>query len=126
MDVIYLEDLAFFAYHGLYEEESRLGQRFHVDLACWMDLGPASREDDYALTVCYGTLTKVIEGVVTGSRFKLIERLAGAIAEAVLAADPRIDKVRIRVHKPGAPLPISSGRASVEIERSRPAEQQPA
>ncbi|NBN77537.1 dihydroneopterin aldolase [Microvirga tunisiensis] len=119
MDVIFLEDLAFFAYHGLYEEEARLGQRFHVDLACWLDLGPASREDDYALTVCYGTLTRTVETVVTGSRFKLIERLAGAIADAVLAADPRIDRVRVRVHKPGAPLPVASGRASVQIERAR-------
>lgn len=119
MDAIHLEDLAFYAYHGLYEEEMRLGQRFIVDMSCWLDLGPASREDEYDMTVCYGMLVKTIEGVVLNNRFNLIERLAGAIIEAVLAADSRIEKVRVRVHKPGAPLPIAQGRASVELERTR-------
>ncbi|MBA5777948.1 dihydroneopterin aldolase [Stappia sp. F7233] len=119
MDAIHLEDLAFYAFHGLHEEEARLGQRFHVDLTCWLDLDKASRTDEYADTVCYGSLTKAVEETVTKSRFYLIERLAGAIAETVLAADARIQKVRVRVHKPGAPLPIASGRVSVEITRER-------
>jgi dihydroneopterin aldolase len=119
MDVIHLEDLAFYAYHGLYEEEIRLGQRFIVSMSCWLDLELASSQDDYSLTVCYGMLVKTIEGVVLNSRFDLIESLAGAIIKAVLAADSRIEKVRVRVHKPGAPLPIAQGRASVELERTR-------
>ncbi|WP_108659861.1 dihydroneopterin aldolase [Acuticoccus kandeliae] len=121
MDAIYLDDLAFYAFHGVFDEESRLGQRFVVDLVCWLDLGPASREDAYALTVDYGTITEAVGRVVTQSRFKLIERLAGAIAEAVFATDARIEKVKVRVHKPGAPIPIASGRVSVEIVRDRPA-----
>lgn len=120
MDAIYLEDMAFYAYHGLHEEEARLGQRFHVDLTCWLDLSEASRTDDYSSTVCYGSLAKTVEAAVTNSRFYLIERLAGAIAEAVFAADGRIEKVRVKVHKPGAPLPIAAGRVSVEITRDRP------
>ncbi|MHC5653073.1 dihydroneopterin aldolase [Stappia sp.] len=119
MDTIHLEDLAYFAFHGLHDEEARLGQRFIVDLTCWVDLGPASRTDKYADTVCYATLTRAIENVVTTARFNLIERLAGAIAEAVFATDERIERLRVRVHKPGAPLPIASGRVSVEITRSR-------
>nr|WP_255720704.1 dihydroneopterin aldolase [Acuticoccus kalidii] len=114
-----MEDLAFYAFHGLYDEEARLGQRFHVDLTCWLDLGPASRSDDYGHTVDYGAITSAIERVVTTSRFRLIERLAGAIAEATFAVDGRIERVRVRVHKPGAPLPIAAGRVSVEIERDR-------
>lgn len=121
MDAIHLQDLAFYAFHGLHEEEARLGQRFIVDLTCRLDLTAPSLSDRYEETVCYATLTRTIEKVVTGSRFKLIERLAGAIAEAVLAADERIREISVRVHKPGAPLPIAAGRVSVAITRTRTA-----
>ena len=119
MDAIHLEDLAFYAYHGVHDEEARLGQRFHIDLSCDIDLAKVSRSDAYADTVCYGLLVKTVEDVVTKSRFRLIEKLAGAIADSVLDADARITKVRVRVHKPGAPLPIASGRVSVELTRVR-------
>ena len=122
MDAIYLEDLSFYAYHGVFAEEAKLGQRFVVDLTCWLDLQDASRTDDYACTVSYDHLTQAVEKVVTTSRFKLIERLAGAISEAVFAVDARIEEVKVRVHKPGAPLPIASGNVSVEITRKRPQE----
>ena len=118
MDRIILEDLIFFAYHGVLEEEAHLGQRFHVDLTIWTDLSDAGRSDNYDDAICYAQVTRKVEEVVTGQRFKLIERLAQAIAEAVLD-DARIDKVAVRVHKPGAPLPIATGRVSVAIERSR-------
>ncbi len=120
MDFIVLQDLAFYAFHGLHEEEARLGQRFHVDLECGLDLSQASQTDEMQTSVCYASLAKAVEDVVTRSRFYLIERLAGAIAEAVFSLDRRILSVKVRVHKPGAPLPLSAGKVSVEINRKRP------
>ncbi|WP_417671518.1 dihydroneopterin aldolase [Roseibium sp.] len=120
MDAIHLEDLSFFAYHGVYDEEAKLGQRFHVDLTCWLDLSAACDSDDYDQTVCYGSLAKAVETAVTSTRFKLIERLASAVCEALFDTDKKIARVRVRIHKPGAPLPIATGRVSVEITRDRP------
>ncbi|MEJ8476630.1 dihydroneopterin aldolase [Roseibium algae] len=120
MDAIHLEDLSFFAYHGLYDEEARLGQRFHVDLTCWLDLSAAGESDEYEQTVCYATLVKAVEDTVTNTRFKLIERLATAVCTAVFETDPRIQKTKVRIHKPGAPLPIPTGKVSVEMTRERP------
>lgn len=120
MDAIHLEGLSFYAYHGVYDEEAKLGQRFVVDLTCHLDLTEASLKDDLALTACYATLAKTVEGVVTNARYFLIERLAGAIAESVFAAEPRIERLTVRVHKPGAPLPVAAGRVYVEISRERP------
>ncbi|MBO6756210.1 MAG: dihydroneopterin aldolase [Roseibium sp.] len=121
MDAIHLNGLVFHAYHSVHDEEARLGQRFHVDLTCWLDLGPASHSDRYSDTVCYASLAKRVEEVVTGTRYHLIERLAGAVADALFDTDSRIQKVRVRIHKPGAPLPIASGQVSVEILRNKPA-----
>lgn len=120
MDAIHLEDLVFYAFHGVFEEETRLGQRFHVDLTCWLDLSLASQTDDYTDTVCYGALTKAVETAVTQTRFKLIERLAAAVADAIFDVDERIQRARVRIHKPGAPLPIATGKVSVEVMRDRP------
>ncbi|WP_346895140.1 dihydroneopterin aldolase [uncultured Roseibium sp.] len=119
MDAIHLEDLAFFAYHGLYEEEAKLGQRFHVDLTCWVDLQKVCETDEYADTVCYASLLKTVETAVTETRFKMIERLAARVIEAVFDADVRIQRVRIRIHKPSAPLPVPTGKVSVELLRDR-------
>ncbi|MDX5594504.1 dihydroneopterin aldolase [Pseudovibrio sp. SPO723] len=119
MDAIHLEGLSFFAFHGLYEEEAKLGQRFVVDLTCWADLTAASMSDQYEDTICYGTLAKTVEQVVTQTRFNLIERLAGAVCEAVLEQDLRIARVRVRVSKPSAPVPVHAGSFSVEITRDR-------
>ncbi|MEP3277144.1 MAG: dihydroneopterin aldolase [Stappiaceae bacterium] len=122
MDFIVLENLTFYAFHGLHEEEARLGQRFHIDLECGLDLTEASETDDMKTSVCYASLTKSVEDVVTKSRFYLIERLAGAIAEAAFAVDRKILTVKVRVHKPGAPLPLAAGRVSVQITRKRPSD----
>ena len=119
MERIILEDLAFFAFHGVLDEEASLGQRFHVDLTVWADLSKAVDSDQYADTICYASLVKTVEQVVTGGRFNLIERLAGAIADAVLDYDTRVETVEIRVHKPGAPLPLSTGQVSIALKRSR-------
>lgn len=119
MDAIHLEDLAFFAYHGLYDEEAKLGQRFHVDLTCWLDLQKVCETDEYADTVCYASLLKTVETAVTETRFKMIERLAAQVIEAVFESDVRIQRVRIRIHKPSAPLPVPTGKVSVELLRDR-------
>ncbi|MTI16417.1 dihydroneopterin aldolase [Rhodobacteraceae bacterium RKSG542] len=120
MDAIHLTNLSFFARHGLYEEEAKLGQRFEVDLSCYADLTEASISDDYAQTICYGSIAETVERVVTQERFNLIERLAGAICEAVFQLDKRIATVKITVRKPGAPVPVHAGMFSVELTRHRP------
>ncbi|MBO0344788.1 dihydroneopterin aldolase [Roseibium limicola] len=121
MDAIHLNDLAFFAYHGVFDEEARLGQRFLVDLTCWLDLSLPGQTDAYEDTVCYASLVKAAEAAVTGNRVQLLEKLAQIIADAIFDADERIARVSIKVRKPGAPLPIAVGTVSVEITRDRPA-----
>jgi len=37
------------------------------------------------------------------ANYKLLERAAGAVADAVLAAFPRISAIKVTVHKPHAP-----------------------
>ena len=119
MDHIIINDLVFFAYHGAFEEEQRLGQRFHIDLSCGLDLSKVSQSDELKDTICYTKLVETVERVVSNYQFKLIERLAGSILDEIFKLDPRIKKLKIRIHKPSAPLPRSTGNISVELTRVR-------
>ncbi|SNY93976.1 dihydroneopterin aldolase [Cohaesibacter sp. ES.047] len=119
MDRIILRDLAFFAYHGVYEEEARLGQRFYFDLDCYLDLKPAGLSDDEDQTVRYDHIAQEVERIVTTKRFKLIEALAEQVAQALLIRFPKIQSVQVKLRKPEAPVPAIVKDIAVEITRSR-------
>jgi dihydroneopterin aldolase len=119
-DTIILAGMAFFAYHGVHDEEAKLGQRFDVDVAVDVDLAPAGASDDYADTVGYDRLHHAVEDVVVrGPRLNLIEALADRIARAVLAEFDRISGVAVTVRKPGAPVPGIFDHVAVTVRRAR-------
>jgi dihydroneopterin aldolase len=51
----------------------------------------------------------------------LLERAAGAVADAILAAFPRIGSVKVTVHKPHAPIAAIFEDVGVVLTRSRQA-----
>lgn len=118
-DRILVQRIAVFAYHGLLEEEARIGQRFYISLECRLDLAPAGRSDDVARTVSYADLTEIATRIATGQRFALIEALAEAIAAEILARHAAVDGVSVRVDKPSAPVPAVIEGVAIEIHRSR-------
>ena len=105
MYVIRMKNCAFFARHGVLDEEERLGQRFYVDAALTVDPGRALVEDSIEDTVNYGIAFTVIEEIITGHRRLLIESLAREVARALTARFPQIKKAEITVRKPNAPVP---------------------
>jgi dihydroneopterin aldolase len=94
------------ATHGVLPEEKVEPQPFEVDVVLHADLRAAAASDDLSRTVDYGSLMALVGEVVAGPSFDLIEALAGAIADRVLAAtDPAVvGSVEVRVRKPEAPL----------------------
>lgn len=120
-DRILIRDLWFFAHHGVFKEETRLGQRFGIDLVLEVDLARAGASDDVVDTVHYGQAIAAVEAVVTGPPFKLLEALAEAVAQRLFQDFPAIAALSVKVTKPGAPVPSPTGLIAVEIERRRPA-----
>lgn len=117
-DEITLTGLRVFGHHGVYDEERRVGQDFVVDVTLRLDTRPAAATDDVADTVHYGELAEQIAAIVGGEPVDLLETLAARIADQVLTAE-RIDTVRVTVHKPFAPIPLSFTDVTVTIERAR-------
>ncbi|WP_194409657.1 dihydroneopterin aldolase [Microbacterium cremeum] len=119
-DEIALTGLRVFGRHGVYEQERRDGQDFVIDLVLGLDTRPAAASDDVADTVHYGELAEQVAQIVAGDPVDLLETLADRIARRVLD-DARVDTVRVTVHKPDAPIPLTFADVAVTIERTRAA-----
>ena len=105
MYIIRLKNCAFFARHGVLDEEERLGQRFYLDAELEVSLSTAIEADAIEETVDYGIVFLEIEKVVRGRRRYLIEALALDVAKALCNRFSQIDRARITVRKPNAPVP---------------------
>jgi 7,8-dihydroneopterin aldolase/epimerase/oxygenase len=121
-DRIFFRGITLFGRHGVFAEEQTLGQRFVVDLDCWLDLRPAGASDRTADTVNYTRIYEAVRAAVEDERFALIEALAQRIAARILAAFPPIASVRVEVRKPSAPIQGHFDTVGVEITRTREAE----
>ena len=104
MYVIRMKNCAFFARHGVHDEEEALGQRFYVDAALTVEPGQALVDDSIEGTVNYGVAFAVIEKIITGKRRFLIEALALDVAKALVKRYPQISRAEITVRKPNAPV----------------------
>jgi 7,8-dihydroneopterin aldolase/epimerase/oxygenase len=105
MYLIRMKNCAFFARHGVHDEEEMLGQRFYVDAELTVEPGAALDDDEIEATVDYGVAFGVIEKIVTGRRRFLIEALALDVARALTARYPQIKRADITIRKPNAPVP---------------------
>lgn len=118
-DQIFIKGLVIHAHHGVMEHESQVGQRFVIDLDLTCDLAAAAASDHLADTVSYAAIAAETERAFTTRSFKLLEAAAGAVAEAVLAAFPKIRTVKVTVHKPHAPIAAIFDDVGVVLTRGR-------
>lgn len=118
-DEISLTGLRVRGFHGVYPDERRDGQDFVVDAVLALDTRLAAGSDDVADTVHYGQLAQALAAVVSGDPVDLLETLAQRLADVCLA-DARVLSVRLTVHKPQAPIPLTFSDVAVCISRSQP------
>lgn len=116
-DRIDLVGITGYGYHGFYPAERRQGQRFVVDLRCWLDLSPAAATDDLAETIDYAGLVAAVVGDIEGEPVDLLETLATRIADRCLH-DRRVRQVAVTVHKPDVQMPVPVADVAVTVQRS--------
>ena len=101
MDQIHIEDLLLRTVIGINEEERRDRQDVLINLVLDVDMRMAGESDDMDHAVNYRTLTKRVIQLVETARFYLVEKMAAEIA-AICLDDPRVQRARVTVEKPGA------------------------
>jgi len=119
-DRITLRGMRFLGRHGVELEERLEPQPFEVDVILRADLSRPAASDELADTIDYSGVFTVVQGIVEGQSFRLIEALAGSIADALLA-DELITDVEVAVRKPKAPLPGAFETVETRLRRRRDA-----
>ncbi|WP_454054008.1 2-amino-4-hydroxy-6-hydroxymethyldihydropteridine diphosphokinase [Clostridium sp. Marseille-Q7071] len=117
MDKMYIKDLEIFANHGYFQEEKKLGQKFILSFELDLDLSRAGEEDNLDKTVHYGILCDEIEKEFTRMSHDLIEKAAEEIVNFILLKYEAINKVKLKLKKPWAPVRKHLNYVAIEIER---------
>ena len=118
-DTIFIRGLVIHARHGVMKHETEVGQRFVIDLELYADLSESSMTDRLADTVSYSHVVETATDAFKNANYKLLERAAGAVANAILAAFPKVRTVKITVHKPHAPIAEIFEDVGVVLTRDR-------
>jgi len=115
---IQLQGLTFSGRHGWFESERERERPFTVDIAVLAPLDEAAESDALGDTLDYNALAATVQAVVEGPSLRLIERMAGAIADALLAEHP-LEAAEVTVHKPTPGVAGAPTFASVSLIRHR-------
>lgn len=113
---INLDGMEFRAYHGCYDLERKVGNRFVVDLELVTELGRVAEEDDVELAVNYLKVYETVREVMAVEQ-RTIERVSQNIIDILCERFPAIVGVRCRVAKMAPPLGGKVRSVSVTLER---------
>jgi len=118
-DRIELRGLRVDAICGVLPHERTTPQPLEIDLDLDVDVTDAAATDDLAHTVDYGAAVETAERVAATLQPQLLERLADAIAAAVLDLDERVQRVTVAVRKLDPPVPQRLATSGVRLSRQR-------
>lgn len=117
MDIIRIDNLEVYAYHGVYDEEKEKGQYFYVNAELYTNTRKAGMNDDLDASTNYGTVCDFIHDFMTKHTYDLIETVAEQLAQALLLEFKLVKSVLLEIKKPHAPIEREFESVSVEIER---------
>lgn len=116
---LFLKGLEVYAYHGLFQEENVLGQKFVFDVECRVDYKKAMLSDDMKDSISYANIAEEIVKVSKEKNYNLLEKLAGEVIKTLFSSFQEIDEISLKIDKPMAPIPYSFKGCGVNIKINR-------
>ncbi|AWW29902.1 dihydroneopterin aldolase [Echinicola strongylocentroti] len=98
MGKVSLEGIEFHAFHGVFSEEKKLGNRFTVDIHVETDFKKAMLDDDLNETVDYSRIYQIAKSHME-EPVKLLEHLAHLMVQDILSAYPKLQRIDIIIKK---------------------------
>jgi dihydroneopterin aldolase len=111
---IFLKDLRFHAFHGVMPQERKVGGDFLVSLRMGYDISKAMWTDEVSDTLNYAEVYALVRKEMEQPS-ALLERVAGRIAEALFASDPKILSIDLWLTKVNPPMGADCQGAGVEL-----------
>lgn len=116
MGLIQIENMEFYAYHGCYEEERVVGNRFIVDVQIETDLSRAAVTDSINDTLNYQMAYNTIKAEMS-IKSHLLEHVAARILDKLYSTFSSIEKATVKVSKMNPPMGGEMERVSVTLSR---------
>lgn len=117
MGVLKLNNMEFFAYHGHFEEETKVGNFFRVNLALNTDTDKAAESDDLNDALNYVEVYHLIKNEMDKPS-KLLENVAQRIMDNLfLQFSNIITAARLEIEKMNPPIGGKMESVSVVLER---------
>jgi dihydroneopterin aldolase len=113
--IVALHGAEFFAYHGFYPEEQKLGCLFVVDIEVEFKPTESPDRDDLANTVNYEKLYNIICEIMKVPK-KLLETVAQAIIDDVKQQYCFVDNIKLTLKKLNPPLSSKVAYSAVSLK----------
>ena len=110
---INLHEMRFYAYHGVFPQEQRVGNQFVVELTFWADVAGSVRSDELEETISYADVSEM------AIPSRLLEHVVGRISERLFVTFPRMQRLVLTLSKCNPPFPGEVQSAAFTLEASR-------
>jgi 7,8-dihydroneopterin aldolase/epimerase/oxygenase len=116
MGLIQIENMEFYAFHGCFREERKVGNRFIVDLQIETSLEKAAATDSINDTLNYQLAYEVVQQQMSIKSY-LLENVAARILDNLYERFPYMEKATVKVSKMNPPMGGQMERVSVTLSR---------
>lgn len=118
MGKILLEEIEFYAYHGVYVEEQKIGGKYLFDIELELDLEDSSKTDNLEDTIDYSLVYRVLKKEMEISS-RLIEHVAGRALEALFQEFAVLKYAKIKLTKVKPPIEGQVKSVAVIMDKRR-------
>ncbi len=115
---IFLDNLRFFAHHGVGEQETLVGNEFTISLRLKVDIRHAMQTDDVSDTVSYADVYETVKAEMDIPS-KLLEHVGARIVHTLFQNFPQIEGIELKLAKRNPPMGADIAAAGIEIIQER-------
>lgn len=122
-NIIEVNGIRLYAYHGCLTEEGKVGGHYVVDVSMSTDFRKASEEDDLTKTIDYVIVNRIVKEEMA-IRSKLIEHVGKRIMDRLKKELPTIYTARVKIIKNTPPINGDVKNVAIIIEEEFPMQKQ--
>lgn len=112
-----MDNMRFYAYHGVSQQEAAVGNYFTVGLSIEAPMGEAIDNDNLEGTIDYARVYELVKKEMDIPS-KLIEHAAGRILKTLKKSFPQIKEIEISLSKQNPPMGADLQSAGVVLKET--------
>jgi dihydroneopterin aldolase len=116
---IKITGLQTYGYHGLFEEERTLGQKFSFDISATLREVRTHLSDDLDSSVRYDAVVDEAVQIAASDKFQTLEALGETIAAGLLRRFTIMESITVAVAKSSPPIAHSIEQVGVQVSLRR-------